>query len=89
LGGAFGAAWRAIRYPERVRHAFAAAPNLSAQNIAFNEGAPAILTDPTTAFEAHGTAAPPCACGRSATSHTCPTSDGGKIRALLRDANSP
>jgi len=53
-------AW-AIRYPERVRHALviAAAPNLSAQNIAFNEVArQSILTDPDFHdghFEAHGT----------------------------------
>ena len=38
LGGMQALAW-AIRYPERIRHALviAAAPNLSAQNIAFNE----------------------------------------------------
>ena len=48
LGGMQALAW-AIRYPERIRHALviAAAPNLSAQNIAFNEVArQAILTDP-------------------------------------------
>lgn len=48
LGGMQAVAW-AIRYPQRVRHvlAIAAAPNLSAQNIAFNEVArQAILTDP-------------------------------------------
>ena len=50
-----------IRYPERIRHALviAAAPNLSAQNIAFNEVArQAILTDPDFHdghFDAHGT----------------------------------
>ena len=38
LGGMQALAW-AIRYPQRMRHALviAAAPNLSAQNIAFNE----------------------------------------------------
>ena len=39
----------AIRYPERIRNAMviAAAPDLSAQNIAFNEVArQAIMTDP-------------------------------------------
>ncbi len=48
LGGMQALAW-AIRYPERIRNAIviAAAPNLSAENIAFNEVArQAILTDP-------------------------------------------
>jgi homoserine O-acetyltransferase/O-succinyltransferase len=48
LGGMQALAW-SIRYPQRVRHALviAAAPNLSAQNIAFNEVArQAIMTDP-------------------------------------------
>jgi homoserine O-acetyltransferase len=48
LGGMQALCW-AIRYPERIRHAIviAAAPNLSAENIAFNEVArQAILTDP-------------------------------------------
>jgi homoserine O-acetyltransferase len=48
LGGMQALAW-ATRYPDRIRHAFviAAAPNLSAENIAFNEVArQAILTDP-------------------------------------------
>ena len=48
LGGMQAIAW-AIRYPARVRHvlAIAAAPNLSAENIAFNEVArQAILGDP-------------------------------------------
>ena len=60
LGGMQALAW-ATRYPERLRHALviAAAPNLSAQNIAFNEVArQAILTDPDFhdgQFEAHGT----------------------------------
>ena len=48
LGGMQALTW-ATRYPERIRHALviAAAPNLSAQNIAFNEVArQAILTDP-------------------------------------------
>ena len=52
MGGSLGAmqcmCW-SIAYPERVRHALliACAPNLSAQNIAFNEVArQAILTDP-------------------------------------------
>ena len=48
LGGMQAVAW-AIRYPARVRHvlAIAAAPNLSAENIAFNEVArQAILGDP-------------------------------------------
>jgi homoserine O-acetyltransferase len=60
LGGMQALAW-AIRYPQRVRHALviAAAPNLSAQNIAFNEVArQAIMTDPDFHhghFGAHGT----------------------------------
>ena len=48
LGGMQALAW-ATRYPDRIRHALviAAAPNLSAQNIAFNEVArQAILRDP-------------------------------------------
>ncbi len=48
LGGMQALDW-AIRYPDRIRNALviAAAPNLSAQNIAFNEVArQAILTDP-------------------------------------------
>jgi homoserine O-acetyltransferase len=52
MGGSLGAmqalAW-AIRYPQRLRHSvvIACAPNLSAQNIAFNEVArQAIITDP-------------------------------------------
>ena len=48
LGGMQGMQW-AIDFPERVRHAvvIAAAPRLSAQNIAFNEVArQAILSDP-------------------------------------------
>jgi homoserine O-acetyltransferase len=48
LGGMQALDW-ALRYPERVRHciAVATAPNLSAQNIAFNEVARrAIVTDP-------------------------------------------
>src|SRR5207342_716378 len=48
LGGMQALEW-AIRYPKRIRHAIAiaAAPNLSAQNIAFNEVArQAIMTDP-------------------------------------------
>jgi homoserine O-acetyltransferase len=48
LGGMQALSW-AIRYPERIGHALviAAAPNLSAQNIAFNEVArAAIMTDP-------------------------------------------
>jgi homoserine O-acetyltransferase len=48
LGGMQALAWT-LRYPERVRHcvAVATAPNLSAQNIAFNEVARrAIVTDP-------------------------------------------
>jgi homoserine O-acetyltransferase len=60
LGGMQALAW-ATRYPERIRHALviAAAPNLSAQNIAFNEVArQAILTDPDFHdghYEAQGT----------------------------------
>jgi homoserine O-acetyltransferase len=60
LGGMQALAW-AIRYPQRIRHALviAGAPNLSAQNIAFNEVArQAILTDPDFhdgQFAAHGT----------------------------------
>jgi homoserine O-acetyltransferase/O-succinyltransferase len=48
LGGMQALAW-ATRYPARIRHALviAAAPNLSAENIAFNEVArQAILSDP-------------------------------------------
>ncbi|MBI3147914.1 MAG: homoserine O-acetyltransferase [Betaproteobacteria bacterium] len=48
LGGMQALAWT-IRHPQRVAHALviAAAPNLSAQNIAFNEVArAAIMTDP-------------------------------------------
>ena len=48
LGGMQALAWT-LRYPQRLRHcvAVATAPNLSAQNIAFNEVARrAIVTDP-------------------------------------------
>ena len=48
LGGMQALCW-SYRYPQRVKHAviIAAAPNLSAQNIAFNEVArQAIMTDP-------------------------------------------
>ena len=49
LGGMQALAW-SLRYPERLRHCIAvatSAPNLSAQNIAFNEVARrAIVTDP-------------------------------------------
>ncbi len=48
LGGMQALAW-ATRYPDRIRNALviAAAPNLSAENIAFNEVArQAIMTDP-------------------------------------------
>ncbi|HET9822040.1 MAG TPA: homoserine O-acetyltransferase [Burkholderiaceae bacterium] len=48
LGGMQALAWT-LRYPERVRHCIgvATAPNLSAENIAFNEIARrAIITDP-------------------------------------------
>jgi homoserine O-acetyltransferase len=64
MGGSLGAmqslAWT-IRYPQRLRHALviACAPNLSAQNIAFNEIArQAIITDPDFHggdYYAHGT----------------------------------
>ncbi|OFZ90239.1 MAG: homoserine O-acetyltransferase [Betaproteobacteria bacterium RIFCSPLOWO2_12_FULL_62_58] len=64
MGGSLGAmqslAWT-ISYPERLRHALviACAPNLSAQNIAFNEVArQAIITDPDFHggdYYAHGT----------------------------------
>ena len=40
----------AIKFPEKIKHAvvIAAAPNLTAQNIAFNEVArQSIITDPT------------------------------------------
>jgi homoserine O-acetyltransferase len=59
LGGMQALCW-SFRHPHRVRHALviAAAPNLSAQNIAFNEVArAAILTDPDFHegdFGAHG-----------------------------------
>ena len=65
MGGSLGAmqalAW-AIRYPQRLRHSIviACAPNLSAQNIAFNEVArQAILTDP----DFHDGNLPVAACG--------------------------
>ncbi len=60
LGGMQALSW-AIQYPERVRHAvvIASAPNLTAENIAFNEVARrAIATDPDFHgghFYAHGT----------------------------------
>ena len=59
LGGMQALAWT-LRHPQRVRHcvAVATAPNLSAQNIAFNEVARrAIVTDPEFHgghFYAHG-----------------------------------
>jgi len=59
LGGMQALSW-SIRHPDRVRHAVvvASAPNLSAQNIAFNEVARrAIVTDPDFHgghFYAHG-----------------------------------
>lgn len=59
LGGMQAMSWT-VRYPQRVRHAVvvASAPNLSAQNIAFNEVARrAIVTDPDFHgghFYAHG-----------------------------------
>ena len=59
LGGMQALAWT-LRYPQRLRHcvAIATAPNLSAQNIAFNEVARrAIITDPDFHgghFYAHG-----------------------------------
>jgi homoserine O-acetyltransferase/O-succinyltransferase len=59
LGGMQALSWT-LQYPERVRHcaAIATAPNLSAQNIAFNEVARrAIVTDPDFHggnFYAHG-----------------------------------
>lgn len=60
LGGMQALAWT-IRYPERIGHALviAAAPNLTAQNIAFNEVArQAIMSDPEFhggRFDARGT----------------------------------
>jgi homoserine O-acetyltransferase/O-succinyltransferase len=60
LGGMQALSW-ALRYPKRIRHciAVATAPNLSAQNIAFNEVARrAIITDPdfhAGHYLAHGT----------------------------------
>ncbi len=60
LGGMQALCW-SLRYPSRVAHciAVATAPNLSAQNIAFNEVArQAIVTDPDFHgghFAAHGT----------------------------------
>jgi homoserine O-acetyltransferase len=80
LGGMQALAW-AIRYPKRIRNALviAAAPNLSAQNIAFNEVArQAIMTDPDfTRGTSRGTG--PCRAGAcasrawSGTSRTCRT----------------
>jgi len=60
LGGMQALCW-SMRYPERIGHciAIATAPNLSAQNIAFNEVARrAIVTDPDFHgghYQAHGT----------------------------------
>ena len=60
LGGMQALSW-ALQYPQRVRHAVvvASAPNLTAENIAFNEVARrAIVTDPDFHgghFYAHGT----------------------------------
>ena len=60
LGGMQALSW-ALQYPQRVRHAVvvASAPNLTAENIAFNEVARrAIVTDPdfhSGHFYAHGT----------------------------------
>ena len=60
LGGMQALSWT-LQYPQRVRHgiAIASAPNLSAQNIAFNEVARrAIVTDPDFHgghYLAHGT----------------------------------
>jgi len=60
LGGMQALSWT-LQYPERVRHAvvIASAPNLTAENIAFNEVARrAIVTDPDFHgghFYAHGT----------------------------------
>ncbi len=60
LGGMQALSW-ALQYPQRVRHAVvvASAPNLTAENIAFNEVARrAIVTDPDFYgghFYAHGT----------------------------------
>ena len=60
LGGMQALSW-SLRFPDRLRHciAVATAPNLSAQNIAFNEVARrAIVTDPEFFeghFYAHGT----------------------------------
>ncbi len=60
LGGMQALSW-ALRFPDRLRHciAVATAPNLSAQNIAFNEVARrAIITDPDFHgghYLAHGT----------------------------------
>ncbi|HWT29016.1 MAG TPA: homoserine O-acetyltransferase [Methylophilaceae bacterium] len=60
LGGMQALQW-AIAYPERLRHALviASAPNLTAQNVAFNEVArQAIITDPEFYggdYYAHGT----------------------------------
>jgi len=48
LGGMQAIQW-AIKFPEKIKHAvvIAAAPNLTAQNIAFNEVArQSIITDP-------------------------------------------
>jgi len=59
LGGMQALSWT-LRHPDRVRHALviASAPNLSAQNIAFNEVARrAIVTDPDFHgghYQAHG-----------------------------------
>jgi homoserine O-acetyltransferase len=70
LGGMQALSWT-LQYPERVRHAVvvASAPNLTAENIAFNEVARrAIVTDPDFHgghFYAHGVC-PSAACASPA-----------------------
>ena len=88
LGGMQALGW-AIRYPERIGHALviAAAPNLSAENIAFNEVArQAILTDPDfhdgQLLRARREAAPRPARRADDRPHHVPVrrADGGEVR---------
>ena len=68
-------AW-ARRYPERIRHALviAAAPNLSAQNIAFNEVARRAI-DPAKAQPRQSFVHPKFFFGAGANRWRCPVAD--------------